>query len=37
MNIDKRLARLSVDDLHELQTAILDEIHRRKKKGAGHR
>lgn len=30
MNITKRLARLSVDDLEDLQTAILWEIQQRK-------
>jgi len=30
MNIIKRLTRLSVDDLQDLQTAIMDEIERRK-------
>jgi hypothetical protein len=35
MNILKRLNRLSVDDLQDLQTAILGEIQRRAECGAG--
>jgi hypothetical protein len=30
MNILKRLSMLSIDDLHQLQKAVLVEIHRRK-------